>query len=64
MDDNMKIKRLNAVFVKAIDSATDSIKSNDIIKCLDDENNTDKTIFESCYVNSIGKMKNISEVSH
>ena len=68
MDDSLKIKRLNAIFIKAIDSATDSIQSNNIIECLNNENNdvisTDKSLFESCYVNTIGKMKNVAEVRY
>ncbi len=58
MDASIRSQKLNAVFLKAIDSATDSISPAEIRECFGSGNNA----VENLFVNSIAKMKSAIEV--
>ena len=62
--EEQKLKRLNAVFLKAVDMTTDSVSSGDIRACFDSSvsGNSLSTV-ESVFVNSLGRMKQNIEVS-
>jgi len=55
-DDEQKLKRLNAVFVKALDMTTDSITQIELKESFQAETGSISSV-ENMFVNTIGKMK-------
>ena len=60
-EQELKLKKLQAVFLKVIDASTDSISSAELKDCFK-ESKIGSSSVENAFINSIGSLKSSLEV--